>query len=55
MISHNTRERMISEAHFSVAPSGRKPQQSKMLNIARRLVASMTTEDLQFQDAEGDT
>ncbi|XP_076457649.1 uncharacterized protein LOC143291592 isoform X2 [Babylonia areolata] len=34
---------------------GRNPPQSKMLNIARRLVASMTTQDLQFQDSEGDT
>jgi hypothetical protein len=39
---------------FVVSP-GRSPQQAKMLNIARRLVASMTTQDLQFQDTEGDT
>ncbi|KAL8592820.1 hypothetical protein ACOMHN_045974 [Nucella lapillus] len=37
------------------AAQGRNPPQSKMLNIARRLVASMTTPDLQFQDSEGDT
>lgn len=44
------------------SPSAQKPcaqvqncQQAKMLNIARRLVASMTTDDLQFKDLEGDT
>lgn len=44
------------------SPSAQKPcaqvrncQQAKMLNVARRLVASMTTDDLQFKDLEGDT
>nr|KAG5706733.1 hypothetical protein BaRGS_007236 [Batillaria attramentaria] len=36
-------------------PKNKNGQQPKMLNIARRLVASMTTEDLQFKDNEGDT
>ncbi|XP_070202976.1 uncharacterized protein [Littorina saxatilis] len=42
-------------AQSTPGKKSRNPAQPTMLTIARRLVASMKTGDLSFQDAEGDT